>query len=844
MPSSPVADHAVAVPVAGRVLELLELPKVLAALREEAVSPLGVAAASALGPSDDPAEVAAALAETTEARAVLERVGPFPLAGLPDLALRLAALRVEGAVLAAPELVDVLHAVETAISARRFLLAAAEVAPRLAALAGGLVELPHLAADIRRTIGPQYEILDDASPELGRIRAEKARVRGQIQAALERLLADDALAPVIQDRLVTQRNDRYVIPVKTNHRGLLPGVVHDQSQSRATYFLEPLAVVDANNQLALLGQQEKEEEWRILAELSASARRHRDALAANQAILARLDLVQAKGRLSARLGGVEPRLTTPRSPRHREGPGHAAVGEPAGAWRGLALRAARHPLLLLQAAAAGAAGEPARPVVPVDIVLGADIRTVLISGANAGGKTVALKTLGLLVLMAQAGLHVPASADSELPVFRKVFAEIGDDQAIEQGVSSFSAHVRALAWILKEADGGSLVLLDELGTGTDPEEGSALAIAVLDRLREQGGLVVATTHLAPLKAYAYGREGVENVAVEFDPQSLRPTYRLIYGASGQSNALAIARGFDFPPEVIAAAGALLAGGDSRSAALLRDIEAARRRAMAELRRAERLRQRAAEAARRQERAEADLRARRERILAQAREAAGRAVAEAEAEMRRALDALKARAAEAARAPHVVADAKGALRHARERLASALRPEVAADAGAGRPAEDGAAGDASTRALTPGDRVHVGSLSREGELVALDAAAGQAEVAFGSVKVRVPLAGLTRLARARLASGVRVEVHVADGEAAGEVNVIGLRVEEALAVVDKSLDDALLAGLPRLAIIHGTGTGRLREAIREFLRGHRAARGVAGGDPARGGAGVTLVELGG
>jgi DNA mismatch repair protein MutS2 len=911
-----------------RVLELLELPKVLAALREGAVSPLGAAAASALRPSDHPAHVAAALAETTEARAVLERVGPFPLAGLPDLSPWLAALRVEGGVLAAPELVDVLHAVETAISARRFLRAAAEIAPRLAALAERLVELPHLATDIRRTIGPQYEILDDASPELARIRAEKERVRGQIRASLERLLADDTLAPVIQDRVVTQRNDRYVIPVKTNHRGLLQGVVHDQSQSRATYFLEPLAVVDANNQLALLKQQEKEEEWRILAELSASARRHRDALAANQAILAHLDLAQAKGRLSARLGGAEPRLTTPRSlldgaPAERSSAGWSSTGCPEwGDRSGLALRGARHPLLLFQAEAAEASGEPGHPVVPVDIVLGPDVRTVLISGANAGGKTVALKTLGLLVLMAQAGLHIPASPDSELPVFRTVFAEIGDDQAIEQGVSSFSAHVRALARILREADGGSLVLLDELGTGTDPEEGSALAIAVLDRLRAQGALVVATTHLTPLKAYAYGREGAENVAVEFNPRSLRPTYRLIYGSSGQSNALAIARGFDFPAEVIGAAEALLAGGDSRTAALLRDIETARRRAVAELRRTERLRQRAAEAARTQEQVVADLKARRERILAQAREAAGRTVAEAEAEMRRVLEALKVPAAAGAVVPHVVAGAKGALRHARERLAAALRPD--AHAGSEGPAGPPQGEHLSEPPLMIGDRVRVASLGREGDLVALDAVAGQAEVVFGSMKARVPLAGLTRFGRPgpgpAPAAGVRVEAQATrpphEGHPAGakppwapsphpplragtlptpslsagypagtrrapgpyglvgapvraaregsqpsrrsgwqgsrplegasrwEVNVIGLRVEEALPVVDKSLDDALLAGLPRLAIVHGTGTGRLRDAIQEFLLGHRAVRGVAGGDPAHGGAGVTLVELGG
>ncbi len=855
MPSSPVADHAAAAPVDDRVLELLELPKVLAVLREEAVSPLGAAAASGLRPSDDPVHVAAALAETTEARAVLERIGPFPLASLPDLSLRLAALRVEGVVLAASELVDVLHAVETAISVRRMLRAAA-IAPRLAALAERLVELPHLAADIRGTIGPQYEILDDASPELARIRAEKERVRGQIQTSLDRLLADVALAPVIQDRVVTQRNDRYVIPVKTNHRGLLQGVVHDQSQSRATYFLEPLAVVDANNQLALLRQQEKEEEWRILAGLSASARRHRDALAANQAILAHLDLAQAKGRLSARLGGAEPRLTTP--------PGHEppAGGPPTRS--GLALRGARHPLLVLQAEAARASGEPGHPVVPVDVVLGPDVRTVLISGANAGGKTVTLKTLGLLVLMAQAGLHVPASPDSELPLFRKVFAEIGDDQAIEQGVSSFSAHVRALARTLHEADEGALVLLDELGTGTDPEEGSALAIAILDRLGAQGALVVATTHLTPLKAYAYGREGAENVAVEFDPQSLRPTYRLIYGSSGQSNALAIARGFNFPAEVIRAAEALLAGGDSRAAALLRDIETARRRAAAELRRTERLRQRAAESARKQEQAAADLKARREKVLAQAREAASRTVAEADAEMCRVLEGLKARAAEGAVAPHVVAEAKGALRHARERLADALRPGAHAESdGPTKPAVSGGAERGlcgPPRMMAPGDRVRVASLGREGDLVALDAAAGQAEVAFGSMKVRVPLAGVIAAGGPRRppAAGVRVEAQGFEGEAARgregshsragtcewEVNVIGLRVEEALPVVDKSLDDALLAGLPRLAIIHGAGTGRLRDAIREFLREHRAVRGVAAGDPAHGGAGVTLVDLGG
>lgn len=822
---SPAGERMTAV-ASDRVLDLLELPRVLEALREGAMSPLGAKAALELRPAADPAAVAEALAETTEARLLLDRIGPFPLSGLPDLAPRLAALRVEGAVLPAPELVDVLHAAEVAISARRALRHAADVAPRLAARAERLVELPHLVAAIRRAIGPQHEILDEASPELARVRAEKERVRTQIQSSLERLLGDESVAAVIQDRVVTQRNDRYVIPVKTNYRGLLPGVVHDQSQSRATYFIEPLAVVDANNHLALLRQQEKEEEWRVLAELTADARRQRDVLAANQAILGHLDLAQAKAMLARRLSAAEPRLLPP-----------ASAG-----FRGLTLEQARHPLLLLQAEAALREAEAAHPVVPVEIGVEPSVRTLLISGANAGGKTVSLKTLGLLALMTQAGLHVPASADSELPVFGQVFADIGDDQTIEQGLSSFSAHVKALARVLREADGGSLVLLDELGTGTDPEEGSALAIAVLDRLRAQGALVVATTHLTPLKAYAYGREGAQNVAVEFDPQSLRPTYRLIYGSSGQSNAIALAKGFSFPVDVIAAAEATLAGGDSRAAALLRDIEAARRKAVAELRRAERLRQRAVEATRSAEKAEAELKEKRSAILARAREEAGRTVAAADAEMREVLAHLKARAAEAAVAPHVVAGAKGALRHAKERLAEGLRAE-AVSAEAARPAAPDA------EAPGPGDRVRVATLGREGDLVTVDAAAGQAEVAFGALKLRVPLEGLTRLGGRRRPAAptprVRVDAPaVAGPEPAREVNVIGLRVDEALPVVDKSLDDAILAGLSRVAIIHGTGTGRLRAAIREFLRTHKAVRSVTGGDPAHGGAGVTLVDLGG
>ncbi len=819
-----------------RVLDLLEVPRVLEALREGTMSPLGAAAARALRPTADPEVVASALAETTEARLIIDRSGPFPLSGLPDLTPRLSTLRVEGAVLPAPELVDVLHAAEVAISVRRALRHATDLAPKLAGRAESLVELPHLVAAVRRAIGPQYEILDEASPELARVRAEKERVRGQIQSSLERLLGDEGLAPVIQDRVVTQRNDRYVIPVKTNYRGLLPGVVHDQSQSRATYFIEPLAVVDANNHLALLRQQEKEEEWRVLAELTASARRHRDALAANQAILAHLDLAQAKAMLSRRFEAAEPRLLPP----------------PAGpdGFRGLTLESARHPLLILQAEAAVREGRTPRAVVPVEIGIEPAVRTLLISGANAGGKTVSLKTLGLLALMAQSGLHVPVSPDSELPIFRQVFADIGDDQTIEQGLSSFSAHVKALACVLREADGGSLVLLDELGTGTDPEEGSALAIAVLDRLRAQRALVVATTHLTPLKAYAYGREGAQNVAVEFDPQSLRPTYRLIYGSSGQSNAIALAKGFSFPPDVIAAAETTLAGGDSRAAALLRDIEAARRKTAAEMRRTERLRQRASEAARAAEKAEADLRTRRAAILAQAREQAARTVAAADAEMRKVLEDLKARAAEAAVAPHVVAGAKGALRHARERLAERLRPET--------PETPAPAAD-DDEALGPGDRVRVASLGREGDLVSLDASAGHAEVAFGALKLKVPVEGLTRVGgRPRLVPPREGHAVDAEGQKAEparegshpsrgsgwEVNVIGLRVDEAIPVVDKSLDDAILAGLSRVAIIHGTGTGRLRSAIREFLRTHRGVRSVTGGDPAYGGAGVTLVDLGG
>ncbi|MGQ9779659.1 MAG: endonuclease MutS2 [Bacillota bacterium] len=778
-----------------QTLRLLEFDKILALLAGETGSPLGRAEVEKLRPRTDRTWIAAALRLTGEARRIWEEKDPPSLDGLHDIGGEVARAG-RGAVLGPEELLRVASTLAAGRRLRAFFLARRERCPGLAEIAERCSVFPELEAELARCLGPGGEIRDEASPELRRLRSLKRTLQNRVQERLEAVLRAEGSQRYLQETLVTIRNGRYVIPVKQEFQAMVPGLVHDRSASGATVFIEPMTVVELNNELRALAAAEEEEIRRILAVLSGMVGEAAEDIAATLAVLAELDLALAKGRLSLRMDGTEPEL-------NEEG------------W--LEFRRARHPLL------GGAA-------VPIDVRLGRDFHTLVITGPNTGGKTVALKTIGLLTLMAQAGLHIPAAPGSTVGIFTEVACDIGDEQSIEQSLSTFSSHLTRIVGILARVTGPrSLVLLDELGAGTDPGEGATLAMAILEHLHGLGVRTVATTHYGDLKLFAYRTPGMSNAAVEFDALSLRPTYRLLLGLPGQSNALAIAGRLGLAPAIIARAEGFLRRGQKDFESLLgsiaEDAKAAReaRRAAEEARAAwERARREyEAELARVKEEKAAILRAARE----EAREILRRTRREAE-ELFRQLEEAKEETRRRA--------ALEALREeTRARLAALAEPPPAVEA-AGPPPRD----------LRPGETVFVRSLGRNGRVLGT-IGEDQALVQIGAMKITLPLADLARAEgeEQKVIGGNLAELGRAKAAVVSpELDLRGMKVEEALAVLDKYLDDLCLAGLGRARLIHGKGTGALRAAIGEYLRRDRRIKSARLGEPNEGGAGVTVVEL--
>ncbi|NUQ00363.1 MAG: endonuclease MutS2, partial [Armatimonadetes bacterium] len=535
-------------------LAVLEFDKVRALLAEGAASALGLEAVAELAPITDLDRLRVWQEQTSEVRAILDEGHDLPLGGLHDLRgiVRHVGL---GGVATAADLLGVAETLRCLERLKRF-VGEREQAPRLGEVAADLVALPGLADELERCIGDDGEVADDASPELRKLRHQARNVAARVQTSLRRILGDLARSEAVQDAVVTIRQGRYCVPIKATHQGQFEGIIHDRSASGQTVFVEPAEVVRLNNELRDAQLAEREEVQRILRELSGQVALHADDLEANLARLTVLDLARARGRLSARLDGVEPEL--------------AEDGR-------FVFRQARHPLLVQQLG---------RQVVPIDLELGDGFTTLLITGPNTGGKTVSLKTVGLLTLMAQAGLHVPAEPGTRIALRRRVFADIGDEQSIEQSLSTFGAHLKQVVAILEEASEQDLVLLDELGAGTDPSEGAALAEAVLTALHERGCRVIATTHHGSLKHFAYQMEGVENASVEFDRRSLAPTYRLLVGIPGASHALEIAGRYGMPPEVLERAADILPKEHHDAATMIHQMQRSRQRLDREVRAAE------------------------------------------------------------------------------------------------------------------------------------------------------------------------------------------------------------------------------------------------------------------
>lgn len=798
-----------------KVLQTLEFPKIVARVAERCAFTISRERAGALTPSIIPAEVAQRQALTSQARAVLELEDTFSIGGARDVrqALREAGL---GRMLIPSHLLEIVDTIRAARDLRSRFTRLREYGarfPLLADLILGLGSFPALEADITRSIGSQGEVLDSASPTLGSLRAEVRIAHNRLLERLNGLLQKYGSA--IQEAIVTQREGRYVIPVRIGERSQVAGIVHDTSSSGQTLFVEPLEAVELANRWRRLQLDEQHEVERILLELSAQVGAVAEPLLTNLELLGQIDLALAMARYSLELGATEPRLLT-------SAPATVAAGHPS---HRLDFKRARHPLL-----GSGA--------VPIDLWLGQEARVLIITGPNTGGKTVALKTTGLLVLMAQAGLHLPVDSGSSLAIFPHVFADIGDEQSIEQSLSTFSSHMANIVRMFGQVGATSLVLLDELGAGTDPIEGAALARSIIAELLERGPLVIATSHYAELKSYAYTTPGVANASVEFDVETLTPTYRLTIGVPGRSNALAIAGRLGLAPAIIEAARGLLSQEQVQMEDLLAEVRADRDRTTLELRRAEELRRQA-------ERERELLVTRRAELEAER----GAAVAEAVTAFEAEIETLRSQLRQLTRERDSVTVTKEWLQQAQARASQVAADFQAAEARRRQERRLTTPGPA----LRPGDQVQVHSLGQQGQVV--ETSGETALVQVGSFRLRLPASDLSRLARrqSERESGGRAEptrpsartvvsLPPMPESAPLEVDLRGRRAHEVEEMLERVLDQAALSSLPFLRIIHGKGTGTLRQVVRDILQASPVVASFEIAPPNQGGEGVTIATL--
>jgi DNA mismatch repair protein MutS2 len=753
-------------------LRVLEFQRFVQVLKDFAASEVGSAACLSLTPSGEREEVDTLLRQVEEASAILQEEGDIPLGGVREVRPLLQRIQAEGSCLLADEFLPLRSTLKASGEVAHFLAGSRIPHPRLLQWIGEISEFRNLYAELQTAIGPRGEILDGASAELGRLRKEISRVRGRIRSALEGLWEQEDFRRIFQDQIVTLRNERYVVAVKSEYKNSLPGIIHDQSQSRATYFIEPFSTVEENNELNLLLQDEKEEERRVLLRLTELVQEQASEIVRAVEILGGLDLVMAKAKYGRATKGIIPTLNAQ------------------GYWR---LPNARHPLIQPQA------------VVPIDLHLDSGKSTLVITGANTGGKTVALKTLGLLTLMAQCGIPIPADEGSEIAVFANIFADIGDEQSLQDNLSTFSAWVKTAGRIVKVADRSSLILLDEVGGGTDPSEGAALTMALIDGLRERGAKTVVTTHLQLLKAYGAQSPDVENVSVEFDDQTIRPTYRMIYGRPGESYALPMAEKWGFPPNLLTKAQGYLGKGDHQIMELLQSLERSQKEIEKERQDWNRLQQEA-------KMIREDAEAFRKRTEEEIEKSFTQARAEALILVRQAKEDLRA----------LINEFKSKGRTDVHRLQQYIRAEENKISGWKRAEVPQGEGGQSLRGSKP-------SPNLPGEENSLSQRRGGLPKESGRIKKE----------RSNHPAGF---IHYQIPCAARELNVIGLRAEEALPVVDKAIDEAFLAGLKELEVIHGAGSGRLRQAIRQHLRNHIFVRAFQPGGPGRGGDGATVVEI--
>ena len=786
-------------------IRTLELPRVLQMLADQAVSAEAKTRALAVRPETEPEEVLRLLDQTDAARTMIGLRGSPSFSGVKPVAQALDRAD-RGGGLNTRELLTIADLLTAARRAKEYFNADAAEKTAIDHLFLSLHGNRYLEEKIKRCIVDEDTIADAASTELADIRRHMRAAQAKSRQILQRIISSPSYSKVLQEAIITQRDGRFVVPVKAEHKGDLPGLVHDISSTGATLFVEPMGVVQANNEYIELEAKEQKEIERILAELSAEAAAHREDIQWDYDALVHLDLIFARGQLSYKMDAVRPEV-------RRDG--------------AIRLRKVRHPLL------------DAKTAVPIDIELGDGFDTLVITGPNTGGKTVSLKTLGLLTLMAQCGLHIPAGDRSAVSVYRRVLADIGDEQSIEQNLSTFSAHMVNIVAILKEVDRQSLVLFDELGAGTDPVEGAALAIAVIQHVRAAGARVAATTHYAELKTFAMTTAGVENASCEFDVETLSPTYRLLIGIPGKSNAFAISRRLGLPEAVIEAAQVQMSGESVRFEDVLTQLEAKRQALEKREQEADRLYRQREEDARKarefreqMERAKENARSRGEaeakRIVRDARSAADQVFAQ--------LDQMRKEQAKAERAANTN-EARAQLRRQLNEAEEAVTKHDARQEPIPKP----------SRPIRVGDLVEIPGVRTPAEVVSVGKD-GTLQLKSGILKMKaksneVRLIEEDKRAARKPSAPVRQSApRQLRTSASRELDIRGLETLEAEAVVENFLSAAVMGRLETVTIIHGKGTGALRKAVHDILRRNKAVKSFRLGVYGEGESGVTVVTL--
>ena len=783
---------------------VLEYNKIIGLLSDMASSTVTKERIGKLSPMTETWKIREAQEETTEAVNVIMAKGALPLGGFYDIN-GLARVAKKGGTLNMKQLLQVLYNLQVARNAAVFLGSdlPKEQLPKIMALASVISVQKRLEDEIDRCILSEDEMADSASPELKRLRRAILRQNEDIRVKINSMINSQENKTLLQDSIVTIRQGRYVIPVKQEHKGKVSGIVHDQSQTGATLFIEPQAIVNMNNELRELELQEKKEVQRILAELSGQVGLVEREIANNQKILLELDFMFAKGKLSVKMRGSQPTINDQGYLRIKNG---------------------RHPLI------------DAKKVVPVTVALGRDYHTLVITGPNTGGKTVTLKTIGLFAMMAQSGLHLPADCGTEMPIYHKIFADIGDEQSIEQSLSTFSSHMTNIVSIVKESDDRTLVLLDELCAGTDPTEGAALAIAILGDLQSRGAAIAGTTHYTELKKYALSTAGVQNASMEFDVETLSPTYRLRIGVPGRSNAFEISKKLGLDDHIVERAGTLLERGDIQFEDVITKIEQDRKAAEAERDEAillniemKRQKEKLEEKAQR-------LEEQKDKILSRAREEAADMIKEARE--------LSDRVAKELRQMEKLRNS-GEI----DRRHDKIRGELREASGKYREKVKAVENDApvNPNLLKIGDRVKVLTVDQKGNVLTLPDSKGDLQVQVGLLKLTVNLKNISKIQENGSTKEVVKQKYGALYRSKAQsvsisCNVIGKTLDEAEDIVDKYLDDAFMAGLKEVSVIHGRGAGILREGLQKMMKRHKHVASYRKGAYNEGGDGVTVVTL--